>query len=40
MPSSVAKIIEDIGGVERLRKIYRVCEESGGVEKLCKVYQC
>jgi len=40
VPSSVAKIIEDIGGVERLKKLYRVCKEGGGAEKLCRVYQC
>ena len=40
VPSSVVKIIEDVGGIERLKKLYKVCREGGGADRLCKVYQC
>ena len=39
VPPSVAKIIDDVNGVERLKKLYKVCKV-GGVAELCRVYQC
>jgi len=39
VPPSVVKIIEDVNGVERLKKLYKVCEV-GGAGELCRVYQC
>jgi len=39
VPPSVAKIIEDVNGVERLKKLYQVCK-IGGAEELCRVYPC